>query len=160
MKSKFKMVSFFIPLILLIFTGLLISSLLYIKSDFTSIYGGLFVIFMGFIVSFLSFLEIKNKIIAIEFSDNQLKISKYFGIGKTKFIDDKIIDGYKNSIIHTRNGSYENIYLLMNNKNVLKFSNQYYKNYNELKAEIQKKYKYLGHKNSNFITELKNFFNQ
>ena len=159
MKSKFKIISYFIPIFFLFLIGLLINLIINIKSAFTSNYGALFVISLLFFSIIMVFFEFRNKIINVEFINNQFKINRFFGLTNTKVINDKDIQGFYNSIVKTKYGYYDYIYLISNNKKVVKISNQYHKNFTELSMEIKKRYKDLGYINSGFISEIKDIFN-
>jgi hypothetical protein len=159
MESKFKIISYFIPIFILFLIGLFINIIVNIKSAFTSIYGGLFVVSLLFFSILMLFFEFRNKIIKVEFINNQFKINSFFGLTNTKIIDDKIIDGFYNSILETKYGSYDYIYLMSNNKKIIKISNQYHKNFKELSEEIKIRYKDLGFVNTGFISEIKDIFN-
>jgi len=74
-------------------------------------------------------------------------------------IDSNFIDGFHNSIVETKYGSYDCIYLMSKHKKVAKISNQYHKNFDKLALEIKKKYKDLGYFNTGFISEIKDIFN-
>ncbi len=102
--------------------------------------------------------ELKDKIIAIKFEQNDIKINRFCGIKNPIFIDNKEIEGFYNSIVTTKNGSYNYIYVMKGNKKIAKISEQYHKNFNDLSSEIEKRYKNLGFINSNFISELKDMF--
>lgn len=159
MKSKFKIISYFIPIFFLFLIGLFINTIINIETVFTSIYGGLFVVGLSFISIIMIFFEFKSKIVNVEFISSQFKINRFFGLRNSKIIDDKIIDGFHNSIVKTKYGSYDYIYLMSNNKKIVKISNQYHKNFIELSIEIKKRYKDLGYINSDFISEIKDIFN-
>lgn len=159
MKSKFKIISYFFPILFLFSVGVLINAIVNIKSGFTSIYGGLFVIiFLAFSV-FMLFFEIRNKIIKIEFIYNQLIINRFFGLTNTEVLNNEIIEGFYNTILETKFGSYNHIYLISKHKKVAKISNQFHKNFDDLSDEIKKRYRDLGYINSGFISEIKDIFN-
>lgn len=159
MKSKFKIISYFIPLFFLFLIGLFINTIINFESVFTTTYGGLFVVGLLFISIIMMFFEFKSKIVNVEFIASQFKINRFFGLSNSKIIDDKIIDGFHNSIVKTKYGSYDYIYLMSNNKKIIKISNQYHKNFMQLSIEIKKRYKDLGQINSGFISEIKDIFN-
>lgn len=159
MKSKFKIVAYFIPIFLVFSVGLFFNVIFNFNSTFTSFYPGIFVISLLFIAIFICFVEFRDKIIKVEITINQLKIHRFFGLICTETIDDKIIDGFHNSIVETKYGSYDYIYLMSKHKKVAKISNQYHKNFDELAIEIKKKYKDLGDFNTGFISEIKDIFN-
>ena len=104
------------------------------------------------------FIELKDKIIAIKFDENGIKIKRFCGVNNATFIDDKQIDGFHNSIVTTKYDRYNYIYLMKGNKKIAKISNQYHVNFGDLSREIEKKYKNLGFINSNSISELKDMF--
>ena len=139
--------------------GLFINTIINIETVFTSIYGGLFVVSLLFISIIMMFFEFRNKIIKIEFTINQLKIHRFFGLIHVQTIESNRIDGFHNSIVKTKYGIYNYIYLMNNHKKVAKISNQYHKNFTELSIEIKKRYKDLGYINSGFISEIKDIFN-
>jgi phosphorylcholine metabolism protein LicD len=101
------------------------------------------------------FIELKDKIIAIKFEENGIKINRFCGVKNPIFIDNKQIEGFHNSIVTTKYDRYNYIYLMKGNKKIAKISNQYHKNFEDLSREIEKKYKNLGFINSNFMSELK-----
>lgn len=155
MESKFKIVSYFILLFLLFTTGLFIKILFDFTTTFNSKFAGIFVVILLFFVVFIIFIELNDKIIAIKFEQNDIKINRFCGIKNPVFIDNKEIEGFHNSIVTTKYGSYNYIYLMKGNKKIAKISDQYHKNFKELSSEIEKRYKNLGLINSNFISELK-----
>lgn len=155
MKSKFKIVSYFIPFFFFVFLTLFIICLIEIETAFTSIFGGLFVCFMALIVIVFTFLEIKNNIFKFEINSNSIVINTYFGVNKAILIENKVIIGFKTISFFSRDGKHEYLSLLIKDMKPLKISNQYHKNYNELSSEIKKKYKELESKESNILTELK-----
>jgi glucan phosphoethanolaminetransferase (alkaline phosphatase superfamily) len=158
MESKFKIVSYFILLFLFFSTGLLIKILFDFATTFNSKFAGSLVVLLLLFVVLIIFIELKDKIIAIKFEQNGIKINRFCGIKNPIFINNKEIDGFHNSIVTTRNGSYNYAYLMKGNKKIAKISEQYHKNFKELFSEIEKKYKNLGFINSNFISELKDMF--
>ncbi|MBX9808617.1 MAG: hypothetical protein K2X95_12590 [Flavobacteriaceae bacterium] len=146
-------------LIFLFFTtGLFIKILFNFNTTFNSKFAGIFVISLLFFVIFIMFIELKDKIIAIKFEENGIKINRFCGIKNPTFIDNKQIDGFHNSIVTTKYDRYNYIYLMKGNKKIAKISNQYHKNFGDLSREVEKKYKNLGFINSNFISELKDMF--
>ena len=84
-----------------------------------------------------------------------MNINRFFGIKNPIFINNEEIKGFHNSIVTTKYGSYNYIYLVKGNKKIAKISDQYHKNFKELSNEIEKRYENLGFINSNFISELK-----
>ena len=158
MQSKFKIVSFFVLLFILSATGLLINTLFNFSTTFNSKFAGIFVLVLLFFGILIGLIELKDKIIAIKFEQNGININRYFGVQNSVFINDKEIEGFYKSIVTTKYGSYNYLYLMKKNKKIAKISDQYHKNFRDLSCEIEKKYKNLGFINSNFISELKDMF--
>jgi glucan phosphoethanolaminetransferase (alkaline phosphatase superfamily) len=158
MKSKFKIGSYFFLLFLFLFIGLLIKILLDFTKTFNSKITGFFVVILLFFVVFIMLIELRDKIIAIKFEQNGITINRFLGIKKPVFINNKEINGFHNSIISTKNGRYNYIYLIKGNIKIAKISEQYHKNFIDLSAEIDKRYKNLGSIKTNLISELKDMF--
>jgi hypothetical protein len=108
--------------------------------------------------AFLFFIELKDKIIAIKFEQNGIMINRFCGVQNPIFIDNKEIQGFHNSIVATKYGRYNYIYLIKGTKKIGKISNQYHKNFGDLSREIEKRYKNLGFTNTTLISELKDMF--
>lgn len=159
MKSNFRLIAYFIPLFLLISIGFYIYIIFKFNSTFKSFLPGIFVVSLLFISIIIVFIEFRDKVIKVEIINNQLKIHRFFGLMHIQTIDNNFIDGFYDSIVETKYGSYDYIYLMSKHKKVAKISNQYHKNFDELAIEIKKTYKYLGYFNTGFITEIKDIFN-
>jgi phosphorylcholine metabolism protein LicD len=158
MASKFKISSYLILIFLFFTTGLFIKILFDFNTTFNSKIAGSFVMILLFFVVFLLFIELRDKVIAIKFEQNGLNINRFLGLKKTIFINNKEIKGFHKSIITTKNGRYNYIYLMKRNKKIAKISEQYHKNFNDLSSEIEKRYNNLGFTNTTLISELKDMF--
>ena len=79
------------------------------------------------------------------------------GLKKTYSIDN--INGYILSHVSSKNGRYEYLYIMIGRKKVIKLSEFYHRNYNELKSAIlNKNIKYLGYQQWNLVKETKEIF--
>jgi hypothetical protein len=83
------------------------------------------------------------KIKRIEVHHKSIKIINPF-IGRTRSIDFDRFDGYQTIIHITRSGLVKEIFLISENKVVHEISENYIKNYDEIKRVIARKLKYLG----------------
>ncbi|MGL2964670.1 hypothetical protein ACSVH2_12680 [Flavobacterium sp. RSB2_4_14] len=83
MMSKFKIVSYFIPLFFLFVIGLFVSTLMNMEATFTSSKAGSFVILLLFLTILIVFIEMRDKIISIQITESELRIKRYIGIGNT-----------------------------------------------------------------------------
>ena len=159
MKSKF---TYFIilPIILILFLLTVIPIIAFnINTAFNSKVAGMFIVFLLIFTLFMFYTDSKQKIISVELKNNKMIINRFFGLNKSEEFLDNQIDGFNSSIVPTKSGSYNYIYIICKNKKIAKISDQYHKNINEMKSEIEKKYKYLGYKDSGIISELKDMFN-
>lgn len=158
MKSKFKLIAYFIPMLFLFFTGLFIHVIMNMKSTFNSVTVGYFVVSLMFLSIVMIFAELRDKVIRIELNKNQFIVTPFCGTLNTKIINNKDITGFYTTIVSTKYGSYDYLYLIKDSKKVAKISNQYHKNFDELSTEVKKKYKDLGFINSGLVSEFKDLF--
>ena len=118
-----------------------------------------FIIFFIYLLIMLISGELRIKAIKIIINDSYLVKRGFIGVGirKTYFFDR--LDGYKTSIISSRSGSYEYLYIMKGNKKVVKLSEFYHSNYKDLKRELIKKgIRNLGVENWNLLRETKELF--
>lgn len=159
MKSKFK-ISVLVPIFGFFLTSGLIIEIIFIifKNAFTTSLAEILIVTLLFLLLFIFFTEIKQRILKITFEKNNFILNRFYGLGTSNKINDIEIEGFHKSILSTKYGRYNYIYLIKGNKKIAKISNQYHKNFGDLSREIEKRYKNLGFINSNFISELKDIF--
>ncbi|HLV47292.1 MAG TPA: hypothetical protein VKY32_09675 [Flavobacterium sp.] len=110
-----------------------------------------------FTVSYLVFGELRTKYINVELNKNEIIVKRFFGLKAERYrVSD--IEGWKYSLLPSRGGTYEYLYLYKNNKKQIKISEFYHKNYKQLKSEIQAQYKSLGYEKFSYLDELKEIF--
>jgi hypothetical protein len=158
MKTKFNLISYFSIPFLIILIGLQIKLVLDYQEIFKGQTVGYFLILFLFLSTILVLMELKNKIIKVEFLENEIKINTFLGLKKSIYINKNTIEGFENSSVYSEYGSYDYIYLKSKDVRIVKISNQYHKNFNEINLEIKNNFKYLGFKASGFRTEFKEFF--
>ncbi|UHO38886.1 hypothetical protein H5J24_01490 [Chryseobacterium capnotolerans] len=161
MKTKFT-IKAFLPLILLIvIPTLFIKTVFLIFND--SYYDGTIFpkIFLPgiLILSFLAifFGEIKQKFISVEFTPHEIIMKRFMGL-QTKSYKVSTIEGWKYSYISTRGGSYEYLYLYKDGQKVVKLSQFYHKNYDEVKYYVRTLFKNLGYEKFSYKDEFKEAF--
>lgn len=158
--SKFKIWAFLQVGLLLLVTGLLVVIVETIlrKPDMPTI--GVFVFFSLFIFIWiwLVFGELRTKIIKAEIKDGQIAVSQYLGFGPKKYYSLSQFDGIETAILPSRYDKYEYLYLMLNGRKVIKFSEFYHRNYTDLKRALKGRVKYLGQSRFNFIQEVKEIF--
>jgi hypothetical protein len=120
----------------------------------------IFTLFFLYVWIWLVFGELRTKVIYVDFKvDRSLVVKRYFGLGPSKIYYLEDFQGYKTSILSSGSGSYEYIYLIIENRKIIKISEYYHSNYKELKKYIiSQNLKYLGFENYGLIKELKEMF--
>ncbi len=162
MKSKFKFWAYFLASISIFFSILLGSFV--IKGDMFNPKVPLVLIllisaFFLFVWIWLIFGELRLKVIQVKLGYDSFEIKRYLGLGPTKTIYYQDLEGYRLSILSSNSGSYEYLYMIVNNKKVAKISEYYQVNYKDLKDEIiALKIKNLGFEPFRYLKELKEMF--
>ncbi|REC43360.1 hypothetical protein [Chryseobacterium pennipullorum] len=112
-----------------------------------------------FILSFLAmfFGEIKHKFISVEFTPHEIIIKRFMGL-QTKSYKVSTIEGWKYSYLSARGGTYEYLYLYKNGQKVVKISQFYHKNYDEVKRYVKTVFQSLGYEKFSYIDEFKEAF--
>jgi hypothetical protein len=113
---------------------------------------------LSFTVLWLFFGEIRTKMIKVKLEESYLTIRRFGGIGPPDKIFYSSIDGFKISILHSRGGSNEYLYLMKGNRKIGKISDFYHKNYDTLKKKIATLIIDLGYEEFNYWDELKESF--
>ena len=80
--------------------------------------------------------ELRTKIITIDIEYDKVRVKKYGGLGISKEYQIDDISGFKISILRSKNGVYEYLYLIADNKKIAKISEYYHGNYKELKKNL------------------------
>ena len=118
-----------------------------------------FIVWFVFMVSFLVLGEIRKKVIKIIISDDCIIKKSYLGFGSGTRYGFQYFTGYKTSIISSKAGSYEYLYLMHDEKKVVKISEYYHQNYSELKSALAgRNIKNLGKENWSLLIEIKEIF--
>lgn len=104
----------------------------------------------------LVFGELRTKVIEITIENNNIEKKTYLGLNqKYSFID---FNGFQTSILTSRGESFEYLYLVKDSQKIIKISEAYHKNYEELKNRIVENSKDLGEIKFSYIDELKDIF--
>lgn len=158
-KSKFKLIALIIPILILalvsVSTVILIenSPLKIDKIRWIDVY--MTILFLFTIIG-LIFGELRTKIIVIEIKNNYINKKNYLGFNQNYNFKD--FDGFQTSIFVSKGERFEYLYLVKDNKKIIKISQAYHKNYFELKDKISIHLKNLGEIEFSYIDELKEIF--
>jgi hypothetical protein len=133
MKSKFKSTAYLLVLGIILFSVILIfsSEIIDPRVPFWIL---LLVCFSFlFVWIWMFFGEIRTKIISIDIQHEGITIRRYLGLGAKKTYYLHGISGFKTSILRSKNGDYEYLYLMIGQIKIAKISTFYHSNYKELK---------------------------
>ncbi|WP_295720885.1 hypothetical protein [Mucilaginibacter sp.] len=161
MKSKFRFTAY---LLSLLGTGFTVMVLMVLSGNalnptISLIPFILFCSFFAFLWIWLIFGELRTKAISIEIEDRTFVIKRYLGLGTSRRFDLDDISGFKTSILSSKSGSYEYLYLMVGVKKVAKLSMFYHSNYKELKRYIvSMNIKNIGFERFSNRQELKDIF--
>ena len=97
-----------------------------------------FVVIWGF------FVEMNMRMATLTITDDKIVIKQLLGLGTKRELAIEHIDGFVTKGFKTRGHYQEYCYLIRSEKAIAVFSSMYYANYNEMRAEIQKRLEYLG----------------
>lgn len=102
-------------------------------------------VFMLLALCWVSFGELRTKALAVNIQKNGLIcVRPFYGLGPEKVYKLSDFDGSHTSLLAAKSNTFEYLYLMQGNKKVLKLSEYYHKNYDELKAELSKEVSDLG----------------
>ncbi len=162
MKTKFKIKGYLPLLLSIVLSAIIVNFIIeFFTNPFYQKKPLVTLIVLTFFLLTLAWLilgEVKNKFIIVEFSDEKITIAKMGGLLSKKEISPAEIEGWKYSILTSRGGNDEYLYLYSNGKKIAKISEFYHKNYGEIKQYVKSKYKNLGFEQFSYLDELKEMF--
>ncbi|HZI26049.1 MAG TPA: hypothetical protein VFD46_13280 [Chryseolinea sp.] len=159
MKSKFKVALFFIvipAMVGLTYLTVLLWATVYRHPERLD---GVMVMIIGFLTltSLIALREAKFKWNKIEITENELKISPFFGLW-TQRIRLSEVTGYTRSQEYSKTSPGHTIYIYVKQKRAIEISDAYYKNTDEIIAGLSGKVRKLGKENSSVIKHVLNAF--
>ena len=116
------------------------------------------ILLLSFTILWLIFGEIRTKIIKVTIEDQSISVRKFAGLAPRRKYLFSDVSGFKTSFLQSRAGGNEYLYIMQNEKKVIKISNLYHKNYQELKEQVKLKTVDLGFEKFSYIDELKETF--
>ncbi len=160
-KSKFSLWVILTTFVIAILSGinyLFFSKLLFADNDKMSFGVLMFIGLLIFTWVWLTFGELRTKIIAVVIDSNVISVRNFWGLGRKVSFVLSDFEGYKTSLLPSKYRTYEYLYLIKNGKKIIKISQFYHRNYSDLKIEIRNNVKFIGQENFNYIRELKEIF--
>ena len=117
------------------------------------------ILLLSFTILWLIFGEIRTKMIKVIIDDQSISVSRFAGLApKRKYLFSEI-SGCKTSFLQSSVGGNEYLYVMQDQKKVIKISDFYHKNYQELKEQVKLKTVDLGFEKFSYMDELKETFN-
>ncbi|TQM50725.1 hypothetical protein BDE36_2485 [Arcticibacter tournemirensis] len=103
--------------------------------------------------------ELRAKAIVVSLNNDSLEVKNFLGLGRPGSFSYSSLEGYRTSAVPSRGGTYEYLYLIHQGKKIAKISEFYHRNYEELKASLQRmNIKNLGEEQWSFTSEMKELF--
>jgi len=138
MRSKFKFTAYLLGLGCVLFTAIMVNCLFNIILNPR---GELWVvllacIFFAGIWTWVVIGELRTRVISVRIENEHFIIKRFLGLGISRRFDLSDISGFKTSILSSKSGSYEYLYLMVGTKKIAKLSEFYHSNYKELKRYI------------------------
>lgn len=121
------------------------------------IYTGCILLFSA-LICWLWFGEIRSKATEAVLSENSISVRGIYGFGKEKVYSFADFDGYELCFLPSSAGYYEYLYLIVNGKRKITFSEYYHNDYPQLKEYINDHISLLGEVPFNMRDEIKNIF--
>mgnify|MGYP001037476933 CR=1 FL=1 len=117
-----------------------------------------FLFFLGVVWVWLLWGELRTKLITATLGQFQIAVKGFAGLGPEKIYPWRDLEGYKIAILPSEHGTYEYLYLFREGKKVVKLSEFYHQNYQELKNTIRQHCQDLGSESFSFWKEIKEIF--
>lgn len=161
MKSKYRIYALF-PALLAVFLTLYLGYVIKVawaeqETSALIIYACL-IPFMTFVWVVMVLGELRTKVLAIQMEGDSITVSNYLGLGASKRYEWKDFDGYSTSILSSIYEDFEFLYLMKNNRKLVKLSAFYHKNYLEMKNLLTQQLPDLGEIPFSFTEEFKEIF--
>lgn len=113
---------------------------------------------MAVLALMMIFGELRRRTIKVTIDNETITVRRYLGWGREELHFLNTFDGYHVTNLQSRYGSYEYLYLIRDGRKIIKLSEFYHKNYQELKEAIAQRVKFRGYVIYNWLREMKEFF--
>ena len=103
--------------------------------------------------------ELRTKAVKVYLDNSSITKKSFIGLGTNTTYKFAQISGFIISNVSSKSGTYEYLYIIVNDKKVIKLSEFYHGNYKELKSDLMRKnIKNLGIEHWSFIKDTKEIF--
>ena len=162
LETKFKFYIYLLP-VLTFAVPIILYSALFLEGGFSSdlpiflkIY---FSSLMVFTFIYLLYGELRTKAIYVRIEKDRVIMKPFLGLGKKKEYQIDFFDGYSlSNLYYLHQGYYEYLYLVKNNKKIIKISAFHHANYFEIKKLIDARMNFNGWIEFSLIDEFKEIF--
>lgn len=158
-KTSFRLWFFLVIILTIIWTGCLYSVCMMVfgRSN-VDLFEMLMLCFFVFVWLWLFFGELRTKAILVTLESETISKRSFLGLGPEKKYSLHEFEGFSTCSIPAKGGEYEYLYLIKNGKKVIKLSEFYHSNYDQIKEEIRQRLKSLGTVKFSYISEFKEIF--
>lgn len=150
LRTKFKYWAY-APLIIALGLIILLYVFVILLSNHLPVYGYIIITGLLILIVWLIFIELKNKVVTVTIEDDVVSSAKFLGWGTRTTIQMSEITGYKTCIVPREWDSTEVLYLIADNKKVIRLSEFYHLNYFDLKHFFITRFKNLGQEGYNLF---------
>ena len=158
--SKFKYWALLSLVLLMVFFGLFIlvfKILLLSEVDFVA--GIIFsLLLFGFTWIWLLFGELRTKIIAVKINNDNIEVSRYYGLATVEIYHLNEFEGFVTADLSSRYDKYEYLYLVKEGKRRIALSQFYHRNYGDLKKMLTLKVSDMGKNHISVLEHIKDIF--
>lgn len=161
MKSKFRTwtyLPFLLAIFLMVYSAFVLRVAIFeTEAAALLIYVGLFT-FMIIVWTWVVFGELRTKTLVIHLDGDSIVVRGFLGFGPVTRFELRAFDGFTTSLLPSRYRDFEFLYLMKDNKKLVKISGFYHSNYHEMKQYLAERIVYLGDTPYSFMEELKEVF--
>lgn len=160
MRSKFSLWAYFVFFYTALFSCMLLFTILamFYFDIVPYIFYVIITLVLVFVCSWLILGELRLKIVSVDIGIDSIKLKRFLGLGRQTVLYFDQMDGFKISYLPSSATVYEYLYLMSGEKKVLKLSQFYHKNYDELKRTISESLKNLGEEDFSYAREIREIF--
>lgn len=133
-----------LPLIISLLLIILLYVFMIVLSSNLPIYGYVLITGAFILTASLIIIELKNKTVLITVENDVVRSAKFMGWGAKTTIPMSDITGYKTCIVPREWESTEVLFLVSGNKKLIRLSEYYHLNYDELRHFFSTRFKNLG----------------
>ena len=158
-KTSFRLWLFLVIIVTIIQTGCLYSlCMMVFDRNNVDLFEILLLCFFVLFWIWLFFGELHTKAIIVTLESETISKRGFLGLAPERKYSLHEFEGFITCSVPAKGGEYEYLYLIKNGKKVIKLSEFYHSNYDQIKEEIRQRLKPLGKEQFSYISEFKEIF--